>query len=75
MSGLHGQTEPYVEKMNKAHSVIRDTVSFPAIDGAYDKLYTRYNLPGFHHRLLPPYQYVDERTFSDFNSRMDNILK
>jgi len=36
------------------------------MDGAFDKMFTRVNVPGFPLRLLPPYASVSEATFEQF---------
>jgi hypothetical protein len=51
-----------------------DSVTFPAIDGVYDKLYTKYNLRDFPLRLLPPYQYASDEVFKKFAEYADMLL-
>ncbi|MCK5757584.1 MAG: dihydrodipicolinate synthase family protein [Clostridiales bacterium] len=50
-------------------------ITFPAIDGVYDKLYTKFNVPAFPLRLLPPYQYATDQVYEEFATTTRNILK
>lgn len=52
-----------------------NSITFPAIDGVYDKLYTKFNVPEFPLRLLPPYQYASDQTFEKFASKAKLLLK
>ncbi|MCK5811822.1 MAG: dihydrodipicolinate synthase family protein [Clostridiales bacterium] len=46
----------YLEKINTIHTKMKEIITGPYIDGAYDKLYVKYNINDFSTRLLPPYQ-------------------
>ena len=52
-----------------------DSVNFPAIDGVYDKLYTKYNVNEFPLRLLPPYQYASDEVYMNFKATADSLIK
>ena len=51
-----------------------NSVTFPAIDGVYDKLYTKYNVRDFPLRLLPPYQSASDEVFNKFAEFADKLL-
>ncbi len=52
-----------------------NSITFPAIDGVYDKLYTKFNVPEFPLRLLPPYQYSTDKAYEKFAATTRNLLK
>ena len=51
-----------------------NSITFPAIDGVYDKLYTKYNVPEFPLRLLPPYQYATDQVYEKFAATTRELL-
>ncbi len=51
-----------------------NSITFPAIDGVYDKLYTKYNVPEFPLRLLPPYQYATNQDYGKFAATTRELL-
>jgi dihydrodipicolinate synthase/N-acetylneuraminate lyase len=59
----------------KVRTNMIESIDFPAIDGVYDKLYTKYNVRGFPLRLLPPYQYASEGIFNKFKETADRLFK
>lgn len=58
----------------EARSAMIDSVEFRAIDGVYDKLYTKYNISEFPLRLLPPYQCASEEVFKKFKYKSDQLI-
>lgn len=66
LAGKHADALSHLEYFMKVRAGLKKAVDFQAIDSAYDKLYTRLNIPEFPLRLLPPYQYADDKAFKAF---------
>jgi len=66
ISNRHSEITDYINKINIIHDAMFKIVNTKIIDGAYDKLYVKYNLPNFPIRLLKPYKYVSEEQFNEF---------
>lgn len=73
--GDHVTSESIMDTFWKIRGSMIDSINFPAIDGVYDKLYTKYNVPEFPLRLLPPYQYASDDIYKKFALAADNLLK
>ncbi|MCD6321919.1 MAG: dihydrodipicolinate synthase family protein [Clostridiales bacterium] len=58
----------------KIRTAMINSVNFPAINGVYDKLYTKYNVQDFPLRLLPPYQSATDEVFIKFAEFADKLL-
>ncbi len=52
-----------------------ESIKFSAIDGVYDKLYTKYSVNEFPLRLLPPYQSASEEVYLKFKRTADKLTK
>jgi len=74
MEGKHDKAKTLLETMLRIRTELKNTIDFNAIDSAYDKLYTKYNIPEFPLRLLPPYQYASDKAFGRFRNAVDSIL-
>jgi len=66
VSNNHNNIKEYMDKINIIHDAMFKIVNTKVIDGAYDKLYVKYNLPNFPIRLLKPYKYVSDDQFNEF---------
>jgi len=58
----------------KIRAAMINSVHFSAIDGVYDKLYTKYNVRDFPLRLLPPYQSATDEVFFKFAEFANKLL-
>ena len=57
------------------HKLLLESVGpEPHIDGAYDKIFARINVPDFPLRLLPPYEYTSDAQFEQFTASMREQL-
>lgn len=74
-SGDYITSESILDTLWNVRNSMIESISFPAIDGVYDKLYTKYNIPEFPLRLLPPYQYATDETYKKFAVSADVLLK
>lgn len=72
--GNFDKAQVIMDKLWEIRTGMIDSIDFPAIDGVYDKLYTKYNVRDFPLRLLPPYQCASENAFEKFVELADSIL-
>ncbi len=69
-----GLVTSYLEKFQNIHQQMKEIVTGPYIDGAYDKLYVKYTNNDFPNRLLPPYQSPSIEQFSKFKQMVKKNL-
>ena len=53
-------------EIEKVHSALAEHIPGGLMDGAYDKLFVKYNLPGFSQRLCPPYTGATDAQYENF---------
>ncbi len=74
ISGDFKAAEAIMDVFWEIRGTMIDSITFPAIDGVYDKLYAKYNIRDFPLRLLSPYQCASEETFDKFADCADTLL-
>ncbi|MFO7637641.1 MAG: dihydrodipicolinate synthase family protein [Clostridia bacterium] len=68
------ESKGFLEKMEAIIEKIKETAGEPLIDGAYDKIFTRHNLPGFPLRLKKPYVSFTELQYQIIKEYIDSVL-
>lgn len=74
MTGRHDEAQVHFDVFMKIRDELLKAVDFPAIDSAYDKLFTKLEIEDFPLRLLPPYQYTTDEAFGIFRDAAASIL-
>lgn len=70
-----GRLREYLDELQRHSTILRELPGEGSrIDGAYDKLICKLNLPDFPLRLLPPYQSIDEEVFQLYLTRLQAEL-
>jgi len=62
------------KEIQRADHVLSELFPGDRIDGAYDKMWLKMNIPDFPLRLLPPYEAFSDEQFEEYRARMKQVV-